>query len=81
MVDGAGFGVAFSLVREVVVADGEAIDSVVALVAHVVAVDEADSGEVALGGKGKDIGRIEEEVLAKVACCAGFLAEVVVADE
>jgi hypothetical protein len=74
-------GVALGLVGEVVGADGEAVEGVVALVAHVVAVDEADGGDVALGGEGEDVGGIEEEVLAEVACGAGFLAEVVVADE
>ena len=81
VVDGVGFWVAFGLVGEVVVADCEAVDGVVTLVTHVVAVDEADSGDIALGGQGEDVGRIEEEELAEVACGAGFLAEMVVADE
>ena len=78
---GVGFGVALGFVGEVVVADGEAVLGVVGGTAEVVAPDEADGGDFALGGEGEDVGGVEEKVLAEVACGAGLLAEVVVADE
>ena len=68
---GVGLGVALGFVGEVVVADGETVLGVVGGTAEVVAPGEADGGDFALGGEGKDVGGVEEEVLA----------EVVVADE
>ena len=69
------------LVGEVVGADGESVLGVVGVAAEVVAANESYCGDFALRGKREDIGGVEEEVLAEIACGAGFLAEVVVADE
>ena len=74
-------GGAFKLVGEVVLADGELELGAVGVTAHVVTHGETDSGDFSLGRKGKDIGCVNEKVLAEVSCCAGFLAEVIVADE
>ena len=75
------WGIALGFVGKVVVADGEAVLGVVGATAEVVAPDEAHGGDFALCGQGEDVGGVEEEVLAEVARGAGFLAEVVVANE
>ena len=80
-VDGFALGIAFGLVREVVVADGEAVLGIVGRSAQIVAPDETDGGDFALSGKGEDVGCIEKEVFAEVSCGACFFAQVVVADE
>ena len=81
VVDGCAVGVSGCFVGEVVVADGEAVLGVVGATAEVVAPDEAHGGDFALCCQGEDVGCVEEEVLAEVARGAGFLAEVVVANE
>ncbi len=75
------WGIALGFVGEVVVADGEAVLGVVGATAEVVAPDEAHGGDFALCGQGENVGGVEEEVLTEVARGAGFLAEVVVANE
>ena len=54
------------LVGEVVGANGEAEEGIDGAAAHVVAVDEADGGDVALGGEGEHVGGVEEEELARL---------------
>ena len=79
---GVGLGsIALGFVGEIVVADGESVLGVVGATAEVVAPDKAYGGDFALCGQGEDVGGVEEEVLAKVARGAGFLAEMVVANE
>ena len=75
------WGIALGFVGEVVVSDGEAVLGVVGATAEVVAPDESHGGDFALCCQGEDVGGVEEEVLAEVARGAGFLAEVVVANE
>lgn len=74
-------GVGGDLMWEVVGSDGEVELGVVGVAAQVVTAHEPHGGDLALCGKRKDVGGVEEEVFAEVACCAGFLAEMVVADE
>ena len=81
VVDAGALGDGSDLVGEVVGADGETEEGIDGAATHVVAVDEADGGDVALGGEGEHVGGVEEEELAEVARGGGFLAEVVVADE
>ena len=81
VIDGGALGDGSDLVGEVVGADGETEEGIDGAATHVVAVDEADGGDVALGGEGEHVGGVEEEELAEVARGGGFLAEVVVADE
>ena len=67
VVDGLGGGKGVGTLGEVVGADGEVVLGVVGVAAEVVAADEADGGDLALGGEGEDVGDIREEVLAEVA--------------
>ena len=73
--------VTLGFMREVVIADGEAVFGVVGATAEVVAPDKANGGDFTLSGEREDVGGVEEKVLAEVSCGAGFLAEVVVSDE
>lgn len=81
VVDGLSLGVSRGFLGEVVVADGEFEGVVDDGVAHSVAIDETDCGDVALCGEGVNVGSVDEEVLAEVACSVGFLAQMVVTDE
>ena len=68
VVDGLGGGKDVGTLGEVVGADGEVVLGVVGVAAEVVAADEADGGDLALGGEGEYVGSVEEEVLAEVTC-------------
>ena len=66
---------------EVVGPNGELVEGIQGGAAHVVAVDEPHSGDIALGGEGEDVGCVEEKEFTDVACGTCLLAEVVVSDE
>ncbi len=78
---GAILVVARCLMRDVVGADGESELTLVRVIAQVVAANVSHRGNVALCGEREDVVGTGEELLAKVACAACFLANVVVADE
>ena len=67
--------------REVVGSNGETELCVVGVVARVVAVGVTDGSDFALRRECEDVVCSGEEQFAEVACCAGFFAEMVVADE
>lgn len=67
--------------REVVGPDGEVELGVVGEDAQVVSADVSHGGDLADGGKGEDVVGAGEQQFSQFACCAGLLADVVVADE
>ena len=70
-----------SLLREVVVTDGEVELGLVGKDAQVVSADVSHGGDLADGGKGENVVGACEQQFSQFACCACLLAGVVVADE